>query len=141
MKKPETACCSVLRSCLENSASVSSRSLVFSPAKAKTVLLVAEGPFFAVLIIPKTHVQEKGNLLTSFIPPPDLMNNQTFWLTAKEAAAYLRVEPRTVLAWARQGKVKGYVLSGTLRQTWRFLHADLDAMLTMPAVLPESEAQ
>ena len=56
------------------------------------------------------------------------------WLTAKEAAQYLRVEPRTVLMWARQGKVKGYILSGTLRQTWRFLHSDLDGMLHGPSV-------
>jgi len=56
------------------------------------------------------------------------------WLTAKEAASYLQVEPRTLLEWARQGKVKGYILSGTHRQTWRFLHADLDAMLLGPSV-------
>jgi excisionase family DNA binding protein len=56
------------------------------------------------------------------------------WLTAKEAADYLKVEPRTLLVWVRQGKVRGYVLSGTRRQTWRFLHADLDAMLTGPSV-------
>jgi excisionase family DNA binding protein len=49
------------------------------------------------------------------------------WLTSGEAAAYLRVAPRTLLAWARQGKVKGHVLSGIQRQTWRFRQADLDA--------------
>jgi excisionase family DNA binding protein len=32
------------------------------------------------------------------------------WLTAGEAASYLKVEPRTLLMWTRQGKVKGYVL-------------------------------
>jgi len=56
------------------------------------------------------------------------------WLTAAEAASYLKVEPRTLLQWARQGKVRGYVLSGTHRQTWRFLHADLDGMLQRPSV-------
>lgn len=56
------------------------------------------------------------------------------WLTATEASAYLKVEARTLLMWARQGRVKGYVLSGTRRQTWRFLHADLDATLTAPSV-------
>jgi excisionase family DNA binding protein len=49
------------------------------------------------------------------------------WLTAREAAAYLKVAHRTLLYWARQGKVKGHVLSGTRRQTWRFRQADLDA--------------
>ena len=64
------------------------------------------------------------------------MTNSTTsnWLTANEASAYLKVEPRTLLLWARQGTVKGYVLSGTRRQTWRFLHSDLDATLTAPSV-------
>jgi excisionase family DNA binding protein len=65
----------------------------------------------------------------------DLMDIQTSeWLTANEAACYLKIKPRTLLQWARQGTVKGYILSGTLRQTWRFLHADLDATLTTPSV-------
>ncbi len=52
------------------------------------------------------------------------------WLTANEAAKYLKVAPRTLLAWARQGKVKGHVLSGIQRQTWRFRQSDLDACLS-----------
>jgi predicted site-specific integrase-resolvase len=51
------------------------------------------------------------------------------WLTAEEAARHLKIEPRTLLLWARQGKVKGYALSGTERVTWRFLQSDLDAKL------------
>jgi excisionase family DNA binding protein len=51
----------------------------------------------------------------------------TTWLTAGEAATYLKVAPRTLLSWARQGKIKGHVLSGIQRQTWRFRQADLDA--------------
>jgi excisionase family DNA binding protein len=66
---------------------------------------------------------------------------QTEWLTAKDAAAYLSIEPRTLLSWARQGKVRGHVLSGTQRHVWRFRIADLDAMLGPPAVLAEEEAQ
>lgn len=61
------------------------------------------------------------------------------WLTAGEAAQYLRVEVRTLLLWVRQGKVKGYALSGTKRHVWRFLHCDLDAMLTEPSVALESQ--
>ena len=57
------------------------------------------------------------------------------WLTAPEAAQYLRVEARTLLMWARQGKVKGYVLSGTKRVTWRFLAEDLDATMSPPSVV------
>jgi excisionase family DNA binding protein len=56
------------------------------------------------------------------------------WLTAAEAAAYLKVEPRTLLAWTRAGTVTGYVLSGTERITWRFRKIDLDATLVRPAV-------
>jgi excisionase family DNA binding protein len=63
------------------------------------------------------------------------MSAQLEWLTATEAASYLRIEPRTLLLWARQGKVNGYVLSGTQRITWRFLRSDLDAKLLAPAVL------
>jgi excisionase family DNA binding protein len=51
------------------------------------------------------------------------------WLTATEAAQHLKVKPRTLLLWVRQGKVKGYKLSGTKRHVWRFQRADLDAAL------------
>lgn len=60
------------------------------------------------------------------------MNTESGWLTAKEAAQYLKVEPRTLLLWARQGKVKAYALSGTARHVWRFRFEDLDAAL-MPS--------
>jgi excisionase family DNA binding protein len=58
------------------------------------------------------------------------------WLTANEAAAYLRVKSRTLLLWVRQGKVKGFALSGTKRRVWRFRQIDLDALLLESAVLP-----
>ena len=61
-------------------------------------------------------------------PPSD-------WLTASEAAVYLRVKARTLLLWARQGKVKAYALSGTERRVWRFRRADLDAALMESPVL------
>jgi excisionase family DNA binding protein len=59
------------------------------------------------------------------------------WLTAAEAAQYLHVKARTILLWVRQGKVKAYTLTGTQRRVWRFLHADLEAMVTQkkPVVL------
>ena len=49
------------------------------------------------------------------------------WLTAKEAAAYLRAKIRSLLLWARPGMIKGYALSGTKRHLWRFRREDLDA--------------
>ena len=57
----------------------------------------------------------------------------TEWLTAAEAAHYLKIRTRTLLLWARQGKVKGYVLSGTRRHVWRFRREDLDAAFFQPA--------
>jgi excisionase family DNA binding protein len=60
--------------------------------------------------------------------------HESEWLTAIEAANHLRVKPRTILLWARQGHIKGYILSGTDRVTWRFLRSDLDATLTPPSV-------
>ena len=62
------------------------------------------------------------------------MTNQSEWLTATEAASYLKIEPRTLLMWARQGRIKGYVLSGTERITWRFRAEDLDATMSPPSV-------
>jgi excisionase family DNA binding protein len=61
--------------------------------------------------------------------------NTEAWLTAEEAAAYLKVEPRTLLAWARRGQIKGYVLSGVKRHVWRFRPTDLDTALTTFDVL------
>jgi excisionase family DNA binding protein len=61
-------------------------------------------------------------------------NLNSNWLTANEAAGYLRVKPATLLMWAREGKVKGFTLSGTHRHVWRFQHVDLDAMLTAPSI-------
>ena len=57
------------------------------------------------------------------------------WLTSGEAALYVKIERRTLLQWVRQGKVRAYMLSGTQRHVWRFKTSDLDAMLSMPAVL------
>jgi len=65
------------------------------------------------------------------------MNNLTTpsvteWLTAAEAAKHLKVRPRTLLLWAREGKIRGYQLSGVVRHVWRFRQSDLDdAMLSV----------
>ena len=62
---------------------------------------------------------------------------QQEWITAAEAAVYLRVSPRTLLAWVRAGHVKGYPLHGVKRRVWRFRREDLDAAMgfTGPDVL------
>ena len=61
---------------------------------------------------------------------------QSEWLTVTEAANYLKVKPRTLLLWVRQGKMKGFALSGTKRRVWRFRQTDLDAALLESSVLP-----
>ncbi len=61
------------------------------------------------------------------------------WLTAKEAAEHLRINTRTLLLWTRQGKIRGYALSGGQRHVWRFLRAELDAdVLGRPALSPRT---
>ena len=55
--------------------------------------------------------------------------SQSDWLTAGEAAEYLKVKKRSLLLWVRQGKVKAYALSGTKRRIWRFRREDLDTAL------------
>jgi excisionase family DNA binding protein len=59
---------------------------------------------------------------------------QSEWLTASEAAEYLKVQTRTVLLWVRQGRIKGYALSGEKRHVWRFRAVDLDRMMMEPSV-------
>ena len=49
------------------------------------------------------------------------------WLTATEAAQYLNFKVRTILLWARRGRLKAYALTGTQRRVWRFLKSDLDS--------------
>jgi excisionase family DNA binding protein len=58
------------------------------------------------------------------------------WLTPAEGAQYLTVKPRTLLLWVRQGKLKGYPLSGVKRRIWRFRKEDLDEALMASPVLP-----
>jgi excisionase family DNA binding protein len=83
--------------------------------------------------------------LQTLSPAPDLFPKQypllTEWLTAEEAAEYLKIKHRTLLLWARQGKITGYTLSGTARHVWRFHQTDLDATLVVPSVRPEGMVQ
>jgi excisionase family DNA binding protein len=50
---------------------------------------------------------------------------QSEWLTADEAALYLKVRTRSLLRWVRLGSVRAYALSGTRRHVWRFRKEDL----------------
>jgi excisionase family DNA binding protein len=67
--------------------------------------------------------------------------SQSEWLTAAEAATYLKVKPRSLLLWVRQGKVQAYALTGTHRRVWRFRKADLDAaLLSRPVISSDAPA-
>jgi excisionase family DNA binding protein len=67
--------------------------------------------------------------------------HQSEWLTAPEAAQYLRIAHRTLVRWARCGQIPAHRLSGMARVTWRFRRAELDAMLCPSSVGPvEREA-
>lgn len=65
----------------------------------------------------------------------------TEWMTAAEAAQYLKVERRTLLQWVRLGRAKAFRLSGTVRHVWRFRQADLDAMLAPSSAGSADERQ
>jgi excisionase family DNA binding protein len=54
------------------------------------------------------------------------------WLTSNEAAAYLKIKPRTLAAWVNTGKVPGHRLSGTRRYVWRFLELGRAMQLRQP---------
>lgn len=51
----------------------------------------------------------------------------------------LCASPRTMLKWAKDGKIPGDRLSGSKRITWRFLQSELDAMLTLPSAANSGE--
>jgi len=81
--------------------------------------------------LPKTFVWKETSMNSSEL---DIVP-QSEWLTVREAAAYLKVKPRTLLLWIRQQKVKAYVLSGIKRRVWRLRKENLDAVMLASAVL------
>ena len=84
--------------------------------------------------MPKTNQLVRSEPLMSVVTESPQPQPNIEWLTAQEAAEHLRIKTRTLLAWTRQGKIKGYPLSGGQRHVWRFLRAELDAdVLGRPA--------
>lgn len=66
--------------------------------------------------------------------------HESEWLTPREAARYLRVAHRTVLDWAKAGKIPAHRLSGTWRCTWRFRADELDsAIMAAPSAAENGE--
>jgi excisionase family DNA binding protein len=89
---------------------------------------------------PLSNVWMKATETHEFVTQREL-TVQTEWLTANEAAKYLKVKPRTLLEWVRQRKVPAHRLSGVQRRIWRFLRAELDAMLLPSSAEPADGRQ
>ncbi len=77
------------------------------------------------------HKEEHGAAVSinvggpSSIPDGNISQSSE-WLTAEEAAAYLKMETtRALLRLVRLGSVRAYALSGTRRHVWRFRKEDL----------------
>ncbi len=83
--------------------------------------------------IPRVLCRRCRSSPLSVHPSANFATVMTEWLTAAEAAAHLKVRPRTVMQWAKDGKLPGHRLSGSKRITWRFRREDLDAMLDPPS--------
>jgi Predicted site-specific integrase-resolvase len=67
--------------------------------------------------------------------------NSVEWLNSTEAAQHLKIKPRTLVLWAREGKIPSHRLSGNRRVTWRFLRHELDAMLNPSSAVPAEGRQ
>ena len=76
--------------------------------------------------MPKTNESVRSEPLMSVVAESPQPQPRIEWLTAQEAAEHLRIKTRTLLQWTRQGKIKGYALSGGQRHVWRYLRAELD---------------
>ncbi len=61
------------------------------------------------------------------------------WLTTKEAAAYLKVHPKTVYRYVKSGRLRQYQAAGVGRP--RFNREDLDALLRGLRPLPAAAGQ
>jgi excisionase family DNA binding protein len=56
-------------------------------------------------------------------------------LTAREVAERLGFSVDTVLRWTREGKLRGYRISGTKQGRLRYLEGDLEALLAERATM------
>ena len=65
---------------------------------------------------------------------------QSDWLTAREAALYVRVAHRTILEWAKTGRIPAHRVRDD-RITWRFRAEELDsAMMAAPSAAENGES-
>jgi excisionase family DNA binding protein len=103
------------------------------------------GIAFGSAIGDRHSIEEIGHCTATNESNCDLMRGEltvkTEWLTANEAAQYLKVKPRTLLQWAREKKIPSHRLSGVERCVWRFLRPELDAMLGLSSADPAEGRQ
>lgn len=60
------------------------------------------------------------------VVPPSLTCPLGDYMNSREAAAYLHINHRTLLEWARQGTLPGIPLGGAQRKTWLFSKSAID---------------
>jgi hypothetical protein len=60
-------------------------------------------------------------------PAPDLARDS--WLTTAESARIPKVKLRTILFWARCGRIKAHAVTSSKRRVWCFLQTNLHAFL------------
>jgi excisionase family DNA binding protein len=82
----------------------------------------------------KRTIQDAGSI-------QEQVDMETEWITANEAAQYLKVKPRTLLQWVRERKIPAHRLSGVRRCVWRFRKHELDAILCSSSAEPAEGRQ
>ena len=70
-----------------------------------------------------------GNFVSRRAQVLDKPGSSSDYMTAQEAAKYLRVNHRTLLMWARKQQVPAIPLGGAHRKTWLFSKVTLDEHL------------
>jgi excisionase family DNA binding protein len=79
----------------------------------------------------KRPVPVRGSRLGEPMVPPEVTGiagepTESF-IDASEAAAFVKLHPKTLLRLAREGSIPAHPLTGNRRRIWRFLRSELDA--------------
>ena len=71
-------------------------------------------------------------LIALYVPSrPTLISDDTKLLTVPEVATQLRITPKTVHRWLREGKLQGVRLGGK-NVGWRIAQGDVDRLVSLP---------
>ena len=76
-------------------------------------------------------VPVRESRLEESIVPPEVNGSAgeptESFIDAAEAAAFIKLHPKTLLRLARAGSIPAHPLTGNRRRIWRFLRSELDA--------------